>query len=224
MPLPLQSNTQSNPGTKPKRGSGHGGDKSHSHVSNQARSTPPPDRGRSHSPSSTSSNEVSSKHSYGHGQYGTYVPHYFIPSPAFSNMGKQLLLLLLLLLFVFGTVLLFTGGPFHPSSALGHHTLYSVPSFQTNPHPPGSVPTGSHPIGQIASMSREHMNMYRGLCLFIIVLLLLLLFTICARLHPTTTSIVYDRYAGLFPSDIPTCEFLQTHFIISILFLHNHIV
>ena len=72
----------------------------------------------------------------------------------------------LLLLFVFGTILLFTGAPFHPSTALGPHTLYSVPSFQTSQHPPGSVPTGSHPIGQIASISRDHMSMYRGMFVY----------------------------------------------------------
>ncbi|KAI6646786.1 Crossover junction endonuclease EME1 [Oopsacas minuta] len=142
VPLRIEPDTQSNPGGKPKRGPNHSTDKSHSHVSHSTRSTPPLDRGgRSHSPSSTSSNELSSsKHSYSHphNQYGQYMPHIFIPSPAFSNLGA----------------------PFHPTSGLGPHALYPVSSLQPTPHPPG-IPTGSHPIGQITSIPREHMNVYR---------------------------------------------------------------
>ena len=98
VPLRIQPDLQQSPGGKPKRGSSnHSSDtKPHSHLSpsqsHSARYTPPLDRGvRSHSPSSTSSNEIpSSKHPYVHApnQYGQYVPHILIHTSAFPNIGS----------------------------------------------------------------------------------------------------------------------------------------
>ena len=93
VPLRMQS-PPPNLGGKSKRGSNQSNDsKSHSHLSSNqmhsSRSTPPLDRAfRSHSPSSTSSNELpGSKHSYGHAQYGQYPIPVFLPNPGL-NIGE----------------------------------------------------------------------------------------------------------------------------------------
>ena len=65
-----------------------------------------------------------------------------------------------------GLILLFIVPPFHPSSAIGPHALYPVHPFQTSAHPVGSltpgITAGSHSIGQIGSLHRDSIGVYRG--------------------------------------------------------------